>query len=511
MGIMETKRMLFYNKPIILNLAFYACIAILLTTRILLILNLNIHYIDSDMPFMWAGVKDYSEGLFYEPRFYGQDYNTFMESLFAVPLYWIGVPVYYALPIITHLVAIFPFLFTAFYLFFKNRKENAILVLAILLCLAPGYDVMTSQPRGISGVFLCAFYILSFVNPTHMRFLALNTLLSVLAYFVTPNAVLISVPLMAFLFFHNYKNKKYYIVTICCLLSSIVFYLFFDKFYKDHPDYVIYGLNNSWAPENFLYAISNLDRSFAHVSLFIEEICGTVLLFFAVLGIALYKKNKFAFLSFLSFLGIILMSFFASKVQEGVVWPFYSYSRMYVAIPMALVLFTTFFHIQSRVFTSCLIIITLSYSSFKFSNFKSSIAHHTEEKRWNGVHLTPLKTVLTGCQAFKEICHKNEVDFFLISTTFWLCTYLNYGGEVIYNDFPLSQETVAERRYWVREGNANKVFKRFIFLSVNYDFDKSCEGNSSFKIRRLDDYGLMLIEDNTLPNDAFISLIKKQE
>ena len=225
MGIMETKRMLFYNKPIILNLAFYACIAILLTTRILLILNLNIHYIDSDMPFMWAGVKDYSEGLFYEPRFYGQDYNTFMESLFAVPLYWIGVPVYYALPIITHLVAIFPFLFTAFYLFFKNRKENAILVLAILLCLAPGYDVMTSQPRGISGVFLCGFYILSFLNPTHMRFLALNTLLSVLAYFVTPNAVLISVPLMAFLFFHNYKNKKYYIVTICCLLSSIVFYL----------------------------------------------------------------------------------------------------------------------------------------------------------------------------------------------------------------------------------------------------------------------------------------------
>ncbi|WP_317898892.1 hypothetical protein [Aurantibacillus circumpalustris] len=503
--------MQFYKKPIFLPLTFYLFVVILLATRILLILNLNTDYIDSDMPFMWAGVKDYSEGLFYEPRFYGQDYNTFMECLFAVPLYWLGVPVYYALPIIAHIVAVFPFLFTAFYLFYKNRKKNAILVIAIFLCLAPGYDVMTSQPRGISGIFLCGFYILSFLNPTHMRFLALNTLLTVLAYFVTPNAVVVSVPLMTFLFFHNYKNKKYYIITVCCLLSSILFYLVFDKFYKDHPDYIIYGLNNSWAPGNFLYAIRHLDKSFGHVSFFIEEICATVLVAFTAIGFALFKKNKIAFLSFLSFLGVILLSFFASKVQEGVVWPFYSFSRMYIAIPFAIALFTVFFQVKSNFFFTSIIVITIAYSVFKFYNFKSSIRYHTEERRWNGVHLIPLQTVLNGCIAFKDICHKNDVNFFLISSTFWLSTYLNYGGEVIYEDFPKSQETMAERRYWVRQANANKIFKRFIFLSVNYDFDKSCEGNSAFRIKRLDDYGLMLIEDNTLSNKEFVSLTLNRE
>jgi hypothetical protein len=499
------------SKPIFLNITFYGFIVILLLTRVLLLLNLNIHSIDSDMPFMWLGVKDYSEGLFYEPRFYGQDYNTFIESLFAVPLYWIGVPVYYALPIVAHCFAIFPFLFTATYLFKKDRKENAILALALLLCLTPGYEVMTSQPRGISGVFLMSFSVLSFMNPKHMGFLVLNTVLSVLAYFVTPNAVLISVPLMAFLFFNNYQNKKYYILTACSLLTALPFYFVFDKFYKDHPDYIVYGLDNTWAFSNLFGALSHLDRSFGHVSFFIEEISATVLISFLVLGIALYRKNKQAFLAFLSFFGIVFLSFFASKVQQGVVWPFYSFSRMYIAVPMVIILFTVFFQIRSRAFVISLLVITLTYSTFKFVNFKSSLAYHTEEKRWNGVHLVSLKNVLDASEAYKNICHEKGVDFFLISNTFWLCTYLNYGGQVIHNDFPETQETKAERRYWVREKNKNKVFKRFVFLSVNYNFDKACSENPNFKITRIDGYGLMLVEDNTLSNDAFISLANKIE
>jgi len=56
---------------------------------------------------------------------------------------------------------------------------------------------------------LPGFFILSIVKPKHFGFLALNTLLSVFGYFVTPNSVVVSVPMLAFLFFHNYKDKKY--------------------------------------------------------------------------------------------------------------------------------------------------------------------------------------------------------------------------------------------------------------------------------------------------------------
>ena len=74
----------------------------------------NLEYIDTDQPYMWLGAVDFSQGLFYEPRYYGQSYNTFMEALFAVPLLWFTVPVYVAVPVATHIISAFPFLFTAF-------------------------------------------------------------------------------------------------------------------------------------------------------------------------------------------------------------------------------------------------------------------------------------------------------------------------------------------------------------------------------------------------------------
>ncbi len=42
-------------------------------------------YPDSDQAIMWQGAVDFAQGIFHEPRFYGQDYNTMIESLFAVP------------------------------------------------------------------------------------------------------------------------------------------------------------------------------------------------------------------------------------------------------------------------------------------------------------------------------------------------------------------------------------------------------------------------------------------
>lgn len=511
MGLSTDTPMITGRRDILLSSLFYLFLALLVGMRVLLFLDLNINFIDSDMPFFWAGIQDYAKGLFYEPRFYGQNYNTFMESLLAVPLYLCGMPVYYALPVVTHIVALFPFIFTACWLFYKGRKENALLVLAILLCLTPGYEVMTSLPRGISGVFFTGFYVLSLVYPRDLRFLVLNTFLSVLGYFLTPNIVIVSVPLMAYLFLHNYKDKRYYAATIGCLLTVIPFYFLFDKFYKDHPEYVVYGLNNSWSLECFLETICHLDRSFAHVTFLAEEHSFPLLIVMAVLAAALFKTDKKAFLAFLAFTGILLFSFFATKVREGVVWPFYSFSRMYIGIPIVLALFTVFFRIRRGIFLTCIVLLSLAYASFKFITFKSSVAYHTQEKRWNGVHLIPLSTVLDGCKAFKEVCAKQQSDYLLISSTFWLATYLNYGGQAIDKDFPDSQETFAERRYWIREKYRSIVYERFVLLSVNFDLDKALAANGHFKIKRLDDYGLFLIEQNTLAQQDFIPLVIQAE
>ena len=139
---------------------------------------------------MWSGAKHYSQGLFYEPRFYGQDYNTMMEALFAVPFIKAGLPVYYAVPIATHLIFLIPFLFTAIYLFLKQRKEQALLVLAILLCMPTGYDIMNSIPRGfVTGMFFTSLFVVSLLNTKNYKFILINTFMAYVGYLVNQNSV----------------------------------------------------------------------------------------------------------------------------------------------------------------------------------------------------------------------------------------------------------------------------------------------------------------------------------
>lgn len=497
----------------VLDVSFLLFLAIIIVNRILILVHVNIPAIDSDQPFMWTAVKDYAAGHFYEPRYYGQDYNTFMEALFAVPLYWLSVPVYYALPIATHFLALFPFLFTACYLFFKGRKENALLVLAVLLCLPTGYDIMNSIPRGfVTGLFFSSFFILSIFQPKNTKYIVVNTCMAVVGYFVNPNSVVASVPLLFFIFLHNYRHRNYYLVTALSLLSALPAYIALDLFYRIHPDYVIVELKNNLTTKHVVNILSSLDKHFAHISFFAEEKSIGLLGVLALFAVWLYRRNKIGFYSLLALLGLVLFSFFTGKVMDGVLWPYYSFSRMFLGIPLYIAVLSAAEWVRSKYVVTALVVLVLVYSAVKFSSFKKSVAYHTTiQSHWNGVHLIPLSDIMQLAEFFKKACEKNNTNRLLISNTFFACTFLNYGGPVIMKDFPLCEETSSERRYAVREANKDKVFDRFVFVSIFYNFDKEVEGKYGFKIKRLDDYGLFLIENNTMKNKDFIALTRRLE
>lgn len=500
------------SKTKIYSFLFFVFLALILLTRVLIFFSININCIDSDQPFMWAGAIDYAEGLFYEPRFYGQNYNSFLESLFAVPLLWCKVPVYYALPIATHFLFLFPFLFTAIYLYSKHKKEQALIVLCVILCMPLAYDIINALPRGfISGLFFTSFFVLSFLNPRHLKFVALNSLMASLGYFINPNSVIVSAPLLAYLLFINYRNKKYYLISFLCALSFIPFHFIFDQFYLDHPDYVVYGLNYSFGLNYFMINLSHLDEAFEHISFFMEGKSVVLIVILLLMPVLLYKKNRPAFYAFLVFYLVVLVSFFSGKVREGSPWPFYSYSRMYLGIPLVIGLFSSLLSFTSSRLMYVLFGGVLLFSGLKFYSFNKDIAYHSDESHWVGVHLVPLKTILGTLKTYKEVAEKNKVDRFLISNGFWLNTYVNYGAQAVYPDFPATQETNSERRYWVREANNDKVYERFIFVSAVFAIAKQFDTKKACEVQALDDYGLLLVQHNTLKTSDFIKLVKENE
>ncbi len=499
------------KKDLLLHLFFFLCLTLLLLNHFLIFFSINLNYIDSDQPFLWIGALDYSQFHFYEPRFYGQDYNTFMESLFAVPLMWAGLPAYYAVPIATHIIFLFPFLFSAIYLFFHQRKEQALFVLAVVLCLPTGYDILTSLPRGfVTGLFFSSFFVLSFVQPTNFRFAILNTLLCVVGYFVNPNSLIVSFPFSIFLLLHNYREKTYYYAMAGCVFAAIPLHLLFNQFYVNHPDYVVFELVYAFSPLYLFENLSHLDQAFQHVNFFFENQSWCLLLVIAALLIFSWRSNKIIFYTVLGFIFILLLSFFSGKVRDGAPWPFYSYSRMYLGIPILIGLLGSQLRLKrSLIYAVCFV--SVVFSGYKLQRFNAEIAYHTERSHWLGVHLVSLQDVKNAAELYRKTCKDKQVDRLIISNGFWLSTYLNYGGPTIYPDFPETEETNSERRYYVREANKNKVFPRFVYISTDYQLDKKLGGRKDLELERLDDYGLFLVKNNQLPNHLFMALTRAAE
>jgi hypothetical protein len=422
------------------------------------------------------------------------------------------VPVYYALPIATHLLFLFPFLFTAFYLFFNERKVNALLVISLLMCMPSAYDILNSLPRGfVNCVFFSSFFVVSLLFPLRQGALLLNLLMIVLGYFISPNTLILSLPFLLFLLLHHYNNKRFYFFGLACVFLYVAFYFVFDYFYKLHPGYVIYGFEHEFSVKYFWQNICNLNEPFVHVSFFMEGNSWTLLSVLAALGGFLFLKNKRAFYAFISFLLLVLFTFLSGKSRDGVLWPWYSYSRMYIGVPLLIGLMTVPINLQFNKTIAVVLVVALAFSGFKFFSYKTQLNRYTDEKLWNGVHLVSLKSALEAMNFYKENIRKKGVDYFLISNGFWLNTFLDYGGPAVYDDFPQTQETNSERRYWVREGNKNKVFKKFVLLSCKYNLDELIPVNNNFKLERIDDYGLLLVTNNRLSNDDFIKTVKKYE
>ncbi len=500
------------RREIFLNTLFVLFVFALFFTRAVIFFRYNLAMIDTDQPYMWLGATDYAKGLFHEPRYYGQEYNTYMEGLFAVPMLLLKVPVYFAVPLATHFISLFPFMFTACYLFFNNKKTHALLTLAVVLCLPAPYDLLNSLPRGfVTGLFFCSFFIINIVNPRNLIFVGINTLFGVIAYFVNPNSVLVSLPFLFYVFLTNYQIKKYYFVSVPGILFAIPVHLFFNQFYISKPGNIIHPFENSFSTYVFGENISNLDLRFGQISFFFQNNCLVLLFVLLLVGALLLRQNKKGFAAFVFFFFLLLFSFSASKILEGSQWVFMSYGRMFLGIPLLLCILLPLVSIKLPQAALPIFLAPLFFTSYKLTNLDTQLDWNYEKKYWGGVRLYPLKDAIGMIDFYKKTCKEHDVDFLLISSHFWMNTILSAAGPSIYEDFPETQETFFEKRYWVREKNKDRVIKKFMLLARASNLEKCMPFNKNFELQKIDDFGLYLIKNNKRAMGEIIILLRACE
>ncbi|MFM2102405.1 MAG: hypothetical protein RIR05_1391 [Bacteroidota bacterium] len=445
---------------------------------------------------MWAGLADYAQGHFYEPRFYGQNYNSFFEAFCAIPFYYCGISIPQALALSTATLSLLPYLILAVFLFIQKKIPAAFIALSIAAVFSAEGDILCSIPRGFSpGVFLCSGIAISLLIPNSVPLLCINAVTSSFGVILNPNAWLVYIVLWSFFIIQNkHTIRRLLLLALILICSLFLADVVFNSFYRIHPQYIVYGLTHDWN-------IKNIPRALNHITDYVLEfgpfrsgaICISILFLLSLYGF--YKQApKLTLVPFL-LIAVILLSFSNGKLQEGSIWPYYSYCRFFLPLPFILAA-CAFVFPQTKRLHNAIACFALLFLAYKSLHFKNLMARLENTQQWVGVHLIPTLKAKDAIHVYSKFCKDFKCDTLLVSNAFWLNTVLAYGGKALHSEFPVCTETRSERRYWVRERLNMQKPKRFLCLSTHSNLD--LQANHKVNIKRIDDYGLYLIEQNYL-------------
>ncbi len=318
-----------------------------------------------------------------------------------------------------------------------------------------------------------------------------------------------SAPLAVYLLLENYNNRKFYLVFVTVALCYAAMYFLLDRYYVTHEGAAVVKMQVVFSLDELRDSLSHLDDRFVHISYFATGKSITVLLLLAILLISTWHQKRNLFYALLSFIFILVLSFSFRKNIEGCTWPFYSFSRSYLGIPLLLGLLATQVQIRVR-YAALLPIIPILFSAFKLTQVHQVVEEHVKHNYYIVVY--KLDYALEAIDVYKKKCAEAKVSDFFISKRFWLNSILVYGGPAVDPDFPTTLEVEDDRRHWLMQQYSEKTVTRFMLVAGSNEFHTSVyNADSAFKITPVDGYGLYLIENNTLKTKEFLRRFKAVE
>ena len=196
---------------------------------------------------------------------------------------------------------------------------------------------------------------------------------------------------------------------------------------------------------------------------------------------------------------MILVTLLISKVHDGTDSIFFSYSRMYLSVPIVLLLTLSFWPINQRKWMFIFILISVIYTGINVVNSRQSIEKNMEKE-----HLvTTLKTneVYKECSELLSISQKNNVELIII-VNHWYYDIYNYGCPACMEEFPNTIRPNHERRTWRLIEDENKVYSNVLIVDLNRKLDQEF----SFVLKIEEKEGLYLIKNNSITT---LSLFEK--
>lgn len=158
----------------------------------------------------------------------------------AIPFYTFGIELKYALPLITHLLALIPLFVLVKLAKKKLNIDAAIIMVSYFLLLPAEYMFVTSIPRGfITGLSAC-FIGIWFIDYTSFWKKTLGIVFIGFSFVLNPNVVLIFIPLFFYHLKFIIKTPRLYIYSGIGFIVPILAYIYIQQFYNLHADYIVH-------------------------------------------------------------------------------------------------------------------------------------------------------------------------------------------------------------------------------------------------------------------------------
>lgn len=407
---MNSKKLSFLktNWPIL----FVSLLTILQQGRV--IWSHGFKFTGSDQTVLWQITRDLSNGHFYEPYFYGQNYNFPLESWLVVPFFKIGFPEWIIFPLVTSFLFLFPFFILGYTLWKKDNHFGALISIGMPLLMQIEFNIISGLSRGfVTGLFVAGFLSLLLDKKTKFSFFLFG-FVGISALAINPNSVVFVAPAGLYFMFQNLKKPSFYILGAIGGSIPLILKYTADQFYVIHPEYMLHSLwGNSFSFVALKDGILEMSQIFQYSMPVLWNFDWLVMLVIPASSVVLLKQGKKseAIAALFGFITIFISMGFP-KVHDSVGTIFLNTTRMWLALPLALALYSGWL-CSKRYFAKRQIVLLslafVSFFAFKQSNFRSVLDKETAERNYGPISIIPIEDLHIQCNLIQETAKENQV------------------------------------------------------------------------------------------------------
>lgn len=438
--------------------------------RVTALIVFGLTYTDSDQVVIWHSAKDFASGIFMEPCYYGQPYNSNLEGLLAVPLLWLGIKANFAVPIISSLLSALPVILTANHAAKNKKPILASLVLWLSFLLPDSFLELSIMSRGfIQGIF-CAAIGWSLIH-THRSALRLffASFLIFIGIFQNPNALFFIAPIFLYYSFDKtwWKFKNILFIVLGAI-PAFVLKFWAENFYKTHPT-----KNTHYAPsaygdfEIFKSHFNNINEFISQTFPQLPTALGGFCLFLILILFIHKFSNRIKF-TLVATICLFLISLSLAKLDNHSNSVFFGQGRIYLGIPYGLLfLISQASEIKLKTRTSKILILFIPLVLILFcAELKFNIKNDQSLKNDFSLAIQKQDELKTLCTNLKDSLKKEKIDIVIIGNH-WAYNLASMGCNCMLDSFPFAIRAQWERRSWMFDSAQNMQPKRILFMQTD--------------------------------------------